>query len=208
MIAGIVLGSLALLSILALWQRVWFRVIWGSAGKIVDVSYLVIHFRLPQGAGRKNKKEKRRKNKKKRERPKMDALGWVELAPELLQATSRGSKFLLYHSELRHLRLEGDIGLEDVANTGTLWGTVQAVYWILQPWRANFELAVTPAFDAESTSLTLGAEGTVRLAILFAATAIILWNLPKQKLWQLLREQRYRQNNVSYKARLKEVKRV
>ncbi len=192
MIAGIVLGSLALLSILALWQRVWIKVIWGSAGKLVDVSYLVIHFRMPKEPGRKKKKAKRKK-KKKRERPRMDALGWVELAPELLQAMSSGSKFLLRHSELRHLRLEGDLALEDVADTGTLWGTVQAVYWILQPWRANFELAVTPAFDAESTNLTLGAEGTVRLVTLFAATAIILWNLPKQKLWRLLREQRYRQ---------------
>ncbi len=207
MITSVVLGSLALLSILALWQRVWIKVIWGSAGKLVDVSYLVIHFRMPKESGRKKKKKKREKQKK-REGLRMDALGWVELAPELFQAMSKGSKFLLGHSELRHLRLEGDVGLEDVANTGTLWGTVQAVYWILQPWRANFELAVTPTFDVESTSLTFGAEGTVRLATLFATTAIILWNLPKQKLWRLLQEQRHRQKNASRKARLKEVKRV
>lgn len=207
MIAGIVLGSLALLGILALWQRVWIKVIWGSAGKIVDVSYLVIHFRMPRKPRREKRKEKREK-KKKREGPRTGALGWVKLAPELLQTMGRGSKFLLRHSELRHLRLEGGVGLEDVATTGTLWGIVQAAYGILQPWRANFELAVTPTFDVGSTNLTFGAEGTVRVAILFATTAIILWYLPKRKLWRLLREQRHRQKKASRKARLKEVKRA
>lgn len=207
MITGIVLGSLALLSILALCQRVWIKVIWGSADKIVDVSYLVIHFRMPKEPGRKKHKEKREK-KKKREGLKRDYLGWVELVPELLQAMNRGAKFLFRYSELQHLRLEGYVGLEDVANTGTLWGTVQAVYWILQPWRVNFEFAVTPTFGVESTSLTLGMEGTVRLAILFAAMVIILWNLPKQKLWRLLREQGHRHKTTSHKVRIKEVKRV
>ena len=117
----------------------------------------------------------------------MDGLGWIDLTPELLQAISRGSRFLLRHSELRYLWLEGTIGLEDAATTGMLWGTVQAVCGILQPCRANCEFAVTPAFDMEGTRLTLGAEGTVRLATFFAATIIILWYLPRQKLWRLLR---------------------
>jgi hypothetical protein len=204
MTVSIFLGSMALLSILALWQRVWIKVIWGSAGKNVKVSYLMIHFRMPQEPAKKKKRDK----KQKRNGSRMGSLRWTDLAPELFQAISRGSKFLLRHSELRHLRLEGEIGLEDVANTGQLWGTVQAVYWLLQPWRSNFELAVTPTFDVDSTRLTLDVEGTVRLAILGAASVIILWHLPKQKLWRLLREPRPRQKYASHQARLKEVKRA
>lgn len=197
MIAGIVLGSLALLCVLALCQRVWIEIIWGPAGRSIDVRYLLIHFRTPR---------ERRKRKKKQGRRKTGALGWIKLAPELLQAIGKGLKFLLRHSELRHLRLEGVIGTEDFATTGILWGTIQAVYGMLQPWGSKFELAVTPDFDEGNTRLTFDAEGAVRLVALSVTVSIILWYLPKRKIWQLLREQRRRQKKASHRTRQKEVK--
>lgn len=196
---SIFLGSLALLGILALWQRVWIRVIWGSAGKIVNVSYLTVHFRMPQEP---KKKQKRKQNKKQKE-SRVDGIGWLDLAPELLQAVSRGATFLLRHSELRYLRLEGTIGLKDVAATGMLWGIIQAADEILRLCRTNFELAVTPTFEMEETSLTFGMEGTVRLVVFLTTTIVILWHLPRQKLWRFLREQGPKQKHVSLEARLR-----
>lgn len=206
MITGIVLGSLALLCALALSQRVWIKVVWASAGRSIEVRYVLLHFHVP-GKRRKVKEGKRAREKaRKRGRRgvlgRRDVLGWIKLALELLQASEKGLKYLLQHSELRHLQVKGIVGTEDVATTGILWGTIQAVYWTTSQWVSKLELTVAPDFAEGKTSLTLDAEGAVRLGVLLATPAIIVWSLPKRKLWQLLWKQR-RMRKASRKARFK-----
>ena len=192
-----------MLGALALCQRVWIKAVWEPDRRSIDVHYLLLHFRTPRPR-RRRKVKKRREKRKRRGR---GALGWLKLAPELLQAGGRGLKFLLRHSELRHLRLEGSVGTEDPAATGVLWGTIQAVYGALGPWGAKLELAVAPDFDEGKTSLKIDAEGAVRLWTLVVTAAVILWHLPKRKLWRLLREQR-RMEKASRRAGLLKKKEV
>lgn len=190
MITGIILGSLVLLSALALGQRLSIRAVWGPDHRSIDVRYLLLRFRAP-GRGKKVKKKRKRAKEKAWKRRK-GTLGWLKLAPELLQAGGRGLKFLLRHSELRRLRLEGSVGSEDPALAGVLWGTIQTAYGTLGPWGSKIELAVAPDFDEGKTHLKIDAEGAMRLGTLLATAVVILWHLPKRKLWRLLREQRRR----------------
>ncbi len=185
---------MALLCGLALCQRLWIKVVWGPALRSIELHYLLLHLRTPR-------ERRKAKKKKKRKMRRTGTLGWLKLAPELLQASSKGLKFLLRHSELRHLRLEGSVGTEDVALTGILWGTIRATHGALGPRGSKLELAVTPDFPEGKTSLTLDAEGAVRLGALLATAAIIVWYLPKRKIWRLLREQR-RIKKTSWRAGL------
>lgn len=199
MITGIILGSLALFCTLALYQRVWIKVVWGPDRRATEVRYLFLRFRAPR---RHRKVKKAKKAKKERKRWRRGALGWLKLAPELLQAGDKGLRFLLRHSELRHLRLEGSVGTEDAATTGILWGTIWAAHGAIGPWDSRVELAVAPDFDEGNTSLKIDAEGAVRLWALLATAVVILWHLPKRKLWRLLREQR-RMKKAARRAGLK-----
>lgn len=196
MIAGLVLGILVLLCIILLCASARIRVVWGPGGRSIEVRYLGVCFR-PSG--------KRRKKKDKRGKRRKGGLGWVKLVPELLQAGGKGLKFLLCHSELRHLRIEGRIGTEDAANTGVFWGIIQAAYGTLQPWASKLELAVAPDFDGGDTHLALDGEASARLAALLAAAVIILWDLPKGKMLRLLREGSKRKK-ASQMMRQEEVK--
>jgi len=199
MIAGIVLGSLALLAALALYQRIWIKVVWGPDRRSFDVRYLFLSFRGPRR--RREGEEKKRRVREKARRGRGDALGWLKLAPKLLRAGGKGLRFLLQHSELLHLRIEGSVGTEDPATTGILWGTIQTVNSRLGP-SSKIQLAVTPDFDEGETHLKANAEGSVRLWVLVATVVVVLWHLPKRKLWRLLREQR-RRRKASRRAGLK-----
>lgn len=200
MIAGVVLGILFLLLVLALHQRVWIKVVWGPDGRSIEVRYLLLHLRGPR---------RHRKRKEKRKRRKTSVLQWVRLAPELLRALGKGLGFLIRHSQLRHLRLEGTIGTQDPASTGILWGSIQAFHGLLRLWASKFELAIAPDFVEGRVRLTLDAEGAMRMAVILATMTIILWYIPKRRLWSLLRDQRRKaKKSTSPHARPKEVKAV
>jgi hypothetical protein len=197
MIAGVVLGSLFLLLVLALHQRVWIRVVWGPDSWSIEVRYLLLRLRGPR---------KHRKREEKRKRRKTSVLQWVRLVPELLRALGKGLGFLIRHSQLRHLRLEGTIGTEDPATTGIVWGSIQAFRGLL-PCVSKLELTIAPDFVEQRISLTLGAEGVVRMAVVLTTITIALWYIPKRRLWSLLRNQsRKAKKSTSPHARSKEVK--
>jgi len=197
MIAGVVLGSLFLLLVLALHQRVWIRVVWGPDSWSIEVRYLLLRLRGPR---------KHRKREEKRKRRKTSVLQWARLVPELLRALGKGLGFLIRHSQLRHLRLEGTIGTEDPATTGIVWGSIQAFRGLL-PCASKLELTIAPDFVEQRISLTLGAEGVVRMAVILTTITIVLWYIPKRRLWSLLRDQsRKAKKSTSPHARSKEVK--
>jgi hypothetical protein len=197
MIAGVVLGSLFLLLVLALHQRVWIRVVWGPDSWSIEVRYLLLRLRGPR---------KHRKREEKRKRRKTSVLQWVRLVPELLRALGKGLGFLIRHSQLRHLRLEGTIGTEDPATTGIVWGSIQAFRGLL-PCASKLELTIAPDFVEQRISLTLGAEGVVRMAVVLTTITIALWYIPKRRLWSLLRDKsRKAKKSTSPHARSKEVK--
>ncbi len=120
MIAGIVLGSLALFFAVALYQRVWIDVSFGSARRSIEVRYLFFRFRVPKRRRKgEEKKEKKRKGSG-------GALGWLKLAPEILRASGKGLKFLFRHGEIRSFRIEGRLGTGDAATTGIMVVGIQA----------------------------------------------------------------------------------
>ena len=203
MITGIVLGTLTLACALALCQRVWIKVVLGPARRAIDVRYLLLHFRVPREHGKKRRGRKKKGQKKRAWERGEAGLGWIKLVPELLRAGGKGLRFLLRHSELRHVRVEGSIGAEDAATTGILWGLIQAAYGSLGPWGSKIELALTPDFEEGNTRLLIDAEGAVRLGVLLATLAVILRYLPKRKIWRLLWEQRHTRKGTSRRAGLK-----
>lgn len=183
--------------VLALHQRVWIRVVWGPDSWSIEVRYLLLRLRGPR---------KHRKREEKRKRRKTSVLQWVRLVPELLRALGKGLGFLIRHSQLRHLRLEGTIGTEDPATTGIVWGSIQAFRGLL-PCASKLELTIAPDFVEQRISLTLGAEGVVRMAVVLTTITIALWYIPKRRLWSLLRDQsRKAKKSTSPHARSKEVK--
>jgi len=200
MIAGVVLGILFLLLVLALHQRVWIKIVCGPDGQSIEVRYLLLRLRGPR---------RHRKRKEKRKRRKTSVAQLATLGPELLRALGKGLGFLIRHSQLRHLRLEGTIGTQDPASTGILWGSIQAFHGLLRPWASKFELAIAPDFVEGRVWLTLDAEGAMRMAVILATMTIILWYIPKRRLWSLLRDQRRKaKKSTSPHARPKEVKAV
>ncbi len=197
MIAGVVLGSLFLLLVLALHQRVWIRVVWGPDSRSIEVRYVLLRLRGPR---------KHRKREEKRKRRKTSFLQWVRLVPELLRALGKGLGFLIRHSQLRHLRLEGTIGTEDPATTGIVWGSIQAFRGLL-PCASKLELTIAPDFVEQRISVTLDVEGVVRMAVVLTTITIVLWYIPKRRFWSLLRDQsRKAKKSTSSHARSKEVK--
>jgi len=188
MITGIVLGSLILLLALALYQRVWIEVSLGSARRSIEVRYLLFHFRMP----RKRRKGEKKKAEKKKRKGHGGALDWLRLAPEILRASGKGLKFLFRHGEIRSFRIEGSLGTGDVATTGILFGAIQAFLGALGRLASRLELDITPDFEEGKTRLSLEVEGAVRLGTLLAVPFIVLWYLPKRKLWRLLRKGRRR----------------
>lgn len=186
-----------MLFVLALHQRVWIKIVWGPDSRSIEVRYLLLRLRGPK---RHRKREKRRKRRK------TSVLQWIRLAPELLRALGKGLGFLIRHSQLRHLRLEGTIGTEDPATTGIVWGSIQAFRGLL-PCASKLELTIAPDFVEEHVRLTLDAEGVMRMAIILTTITIVLWYIPKRRLWSLLRDQRRKaKKSTSSYARSKEAK--
>ncbi len=199
MIAGVVLGSLFLLLVLALHQRVWIKVVWAPDSRLIEVRYLFLRLHGPRRHRKREKRQKRRKT---------GVLRWVRLVPELVRALGKGLGFLVRHSQLRHLRLEGTIGTEDPAITGIVWGSIQAFRGLL-PCASKLELTIAPDFVEERVSLTLDAEGVMRMAVVLTTITIVLWYIPKRRLWSLLRDRsRKGRKSASPHARSKEVKAV
>jgi len=186
MIAGIVLGSLAVFFAVALYQRVWIDVSFGLARRSIEVRYLFFRFRVPKRR-RKGEEEKEKKRK-----GSGGALGWLRLAPEILRASGKGLKFLFRHGEIRSLQIEGSLGTGNVATTGILFGAIQAFRGALGRLASRLELDITPDFEEGKTGLALEVEGAVRLGTLLVVPFIVLWYLPKRKLWRLLRKGRRR----------------
>ncbi|HAF70123.1 MAG: hypothetical protein XD60_0055 [Acetothermia bacterium 64_32] len=194
MTVGIVLGALLVLCLLALGQRVRIALLWGPKGRSVKVRYSFLRFQVP--------KHKERGRPKKGRRRRETGGHWLKLAPELLRAGWKGFEFSLRHCELGRLRVDGKVGGDDPVVTGILWGAIRGAHGALWPWGHKMELAVRPDFDGGGTSIEIHVEGAVRLGTILAAAAVVLWHLPKRKLWRLLREQR-RARKASPKPGLK-----
>ena len=182
MITGIILGSLAVFLAVALYQRVWIDVSVGHADRSIDVRYLFFHLRPLKRARKERKKRAREGN----------ALGWLKLIPDLLRAVGKGLRIISRHGEIRSLRIAGRLGTGNAATTGILFGAIQAFRRAFGRSVSRLELDITPDFEEGKTRLALEAEGTVRLGVLLAVPFVVLWHLPKRKLWRLLRKGRRR----------------
>ncbi len=184
--------------VLALYQPGWIKFVWAPDGRSIEVRYLLLRLRGPRRHRKREKKQKRRKT---------SVLRWVRLLPELLHALGKGLGFLNRHSQLRHLRLEGTIGTEDPASTGIVWGSIEAFCGLLRLSVPGFELAIAPDFVEQRVSLTLDAKIVVRMAVILTTIIIVLWYIPKRRLWSLLRDQRRKtKKSTSPYARSKEAK--
>lgn len=186
MILGIVMGSLFLLCTLALSQRVRITLAWEPGTRSVEIRYAFLRFRIPRHKERAKRKKRRRAKRIGRR----STLQWLKLVPELVEAVWKGLKFLLRRSELRRMVIEGSVGAGDPAMTGILWGEIQAAYGVRE--LRVLELAIVPDFADGTTNLRLDAEGAVRLGAILTSAVVVLWRLPKRKLWRLLRERRRR----------------
>jgi hypothetical protein len=71
----------------------------------------------------------------------------------------------------------------------------------------SLELTIAPDFVEERVSLTLDAKIAMRMAVILTTTTIVLWYMPKRRLWSLLRDQRRKaKKSTSPYARSKEAK--
>jgi hypothetical protein len=185
MTAAIVLGSVVLIFGLALYQPIWIRIKWGGQEKLLHVRYLILNFRRP-----KERKKSKPKKKEKDRQSWINILDWIKLAPELIKEIGKGLRILFRYSEIRHLRIDGALGTDEVDMTGFLWGITQAFFGTLKLWIPKLEMNIYPNFTKEKTALNLDAQISTRMGGLLTSTAVILWHIPKRKLWRVIRKQR------------------
>lgn len=170
---------------LALYQPILVKIRWGSSEKLFHVRYFLLSFRRPK---KRKKSVKKEKQKEKGDRDWHGILEWIKLAPELLNTVGKGLKILFRYSEVRSLKVEGTLGAEDPAVTGTLWGLTQTFYGNLTQWTSPLEIDVTPDFIDGNTELNLDTTMSLRMGGILTSVAIILWYLPKRQLWRIIRK--------------------
>lgn len=197
LMVGIVLGIFALLLVVALSGRITVTGEIGTERRAVRIRYLLFTFRIPseEKADAENLRDEPDKDEKtpEKERSKKKgggALAWLKLLPEGIQALKHGLVYLFGRLRIDDLRISGTIGSDDPADTGMLIGAIYAVYGALQPWSRRVDLAIAPSFEAERFDVSARGRLSVRLGVLLGMPLVVLWHLPKRKIWRTWRAQR------------------
>jgi hypothetical protein len=196
---GIVVGVLLVGLAFALSRWITVTGELGPERREVRVKYLSFTFRIPSGKEADGKSSRDRSDdadgeptKKEAKKKRGSSVDWLKLLPDGLQALQSGLIYLLRRLRIDNLRISGTVGTDDPADTGMLIGAIYAVYGALQPWSRPIELSVAPNFEEEVYAISLRGRVSVRLGVLIGMPLVVLWHLPKRRIWRTWRAQRRR----------------
>lgn len=188
-VVGIVLGSLALLVAVALAQWLTVRGRVGPEGAALEVRYLWVRVRIPseREMSKTQRRESDAEESESKRRSGGNARDWLVLIPEGLQAVVASLRYLLRRTRIERLRVTGTIGTDDPSETGMAVGAIHALHGALGPWAHAVDLAIEPDFEAERTTIVVEGAIRVRVGVLLATPLVVLWHLPKRKMWRAWR---------------------
>ncbi len=199
---GIVVGLLMVGLAFALSRWITVTGELGPERREVRVAYLGFTFRVPSGKPADARQSRRKSedagdgpSKQKAKTKRGGAMDWLKLLPDGLQGLKRGLVYLLRRLRIDELRIWGTVGTDDPADTGMLIGAIYAVYGALQPWSRPIELTVAPDFDGAVHAIRLRGRVSVRLGVLIGMPLVVLWHLPKRRIWRTWRAQRRRRHH-------------
>lgn len=199
LIFALLAAALALSLLLA--QRLRLSLTWGPDGRSIRLRYLMIRLgsdRRPaskteaaarrEAAARKKEKKARKKRRDPSGRRRWRA-SWprlIALLPEATAAVWKSVGFLVRRCRIEHLRIEGPIGTSDPALTGMLWGAVAPVQEAVLALGLG-QARLWPEFVDGRTELTFDATLSVAAGSLVATPLVLVWHLPKRRLWRAVR---------------------
>ena len=207
-VVGIVLGSLALLVAIALmpWLTVRGRV--GPEGVEMELRYLWGRIRIPSERATSSTPRSEDEapdagsdtNDAETEpdsdgRSAGNVRDWLVLIPDGLKAVVAGLHYLLRRTRIERLRVAGTIGTDDPSESGIAVGAIHALHGSLGPWARAIDLSIEPDFETERTAIVAEGAVHVRVGTLLATPLVMLWHLPKRKMWRAWRAGRRRQSS-------------
>lgn len=194
MILWIILSVILALLIFLLTRWVGVTIERLETGTSIQLNFARLKFTVPSGASGKKegaKKESEEVEKKKEDGKKKDkvknGIDFLRMGPDITGLIKDIIKFLGRHGRVARLELWGRIGTGDPALTGTLTGLIEALKGVLAQSFSSARVEVQPEFGEEKLELAgvFGVE--IRLIQLFVLIFVILWKLPKRKIWKLVR---------------------
>jgi len=194
MILWIILSVLLALLVFLLTRWVGITVERLEAGTTVKLNFARLIFTVHPGAsGKRNGAKKKSKEVKKKEegRKKKDniktGIEFLKLGSDITGLIKDVIKFLGRYGKVAKLELWGRIGTGDPYLTGILTGLIEALKGAVTQSFSSASVEVQPEFGEEKLELAgiFGVE--IRLIQLFFLISLILWKLPKRKIWKLVR---------------------
>ena len=161
-----------------------------EAGVIVTARFSKLRFTFHPGeSGKKDRDEKvsvKDEDREKKEQIK-NAVGWLRLASDFSRLVKDAVRFLQKYGRIARLELEGSIGTGDPYLTGTFFGLLETLKGILKQVIPSARIDVRPEFGRERLDLE-GAFGVeIRLIHLVFLIMFTVWNLPKRRVWRLVK---------------------
>ncbi len=194
MILWITLSSVLALLIFLLTRWVGVTVEKLEAGTTVKLYFARLKFTVyPGGSGKKGgEKKKREEVEQKTEGGQQEdkfkkGIDFLKLGTKITGIIKYIIKFLGRHGRVAELELWGRIGTGDPYLTGTLTGLIEALKGVFTRSFSSARVEIQPEFGEEKLELAgiFGVE--IRLIHLVFLVFLILWKLPKRKVWKLSR---------------------
>jgi hypothetical protein len=194
MILWIALSSVLALLIFLLTRWVGVTVEKLEAGTTVRLNFARLKFTVyPGGSGKKGgEKKKREEVEQKTEEGQQEdkfkkGIDFLKLGTEITGIIKYIIKFLGRHGRVAELELWGRIGTGDPYLTGTLTGLIEALKGVFTRSFSSARVEIQPEFGEEKLELAgiFGVE--IRIIQLFVLLILILWKLPKRKVWKMVR---------------------
>ena len=194
MILWITLSSVLALLIFLLTRWVGVTVEKLEAGTTVKLNFARLKFTVyPGGSGKKGgEKKKREEVEQKTEEGQQEdkfkkGIDFLKLGTEITGIIKYIIKFLGRHGRVAELELWGRIGTGDPYLTGTLTGLIEALKGVFTRSFSSARVEIQPEFGEEKLELAgiFGVE--IRIIQLFVLLILILWKLPKRKVWKMVR---------------------
>lgn len=194
MILWITLASVLALLLFLLTRWIGVRLQGDEDGLVISASFSKWESTLyPGGSDEevKEKEETKDEEGEKVERKTKDriknTIGWLSLASDFSNLLKNGLNLLRKRGRIAKLDLKGRIGSGDPFLTGTLFGLIEGLKGILDRGLPSASIDVRPEFEEEKLdwSGTFGVE--IRLIHVVLLIITTLWNLPKRRVWRLVR---------------------
>jgi hypothetical protein len=194
MILWITLSSVLALLIFLLTRWVGVTVEKLEAGTTVKLYFARLKFTVyPGGSGKKGgEKKKREEVEQKTEGGQQEdkfkkRIDFLKLGTKITGIIKYIIKFLGRHGRVAELELWGRIGTGDPYLTGTLTGLIEALKGVFTRSFSSARVEIQPEFGEEKLELAgiFGVE--IRIIQLFVLLILILWKLPKRKVWKMVR---------------------